>query len=342
MAREYFRAGTSGPDRLEGVDRPNHLQGLAGDDDLFGRDLADLLEGDSGNDHLYGNGGDDWLVGDEGEDELRGGPGNDKLQGGDDDDRLFGENGNDDLRGGSGNNELFGGSGSDLLYGDDRFEFSIALGADDLFDGGGGIDTVSYVFWDGGVQVDLQRGRGSGAGNDRFIGIENVQGSSGDDILRGDGGNNRLNGSAGDDRLIGGAGNDKLEGFSGRDVLTGGPGRDSFAFYTYMGSGITEGTTDVILDWSVEDRIIVPVSGDATNYREVATTAATIQDAAMFAESAFPQPEVRYAFLYNEASDTGFMLIDNDNNHVFETGIILRGAGSSSDMSSLNLVADFT
>jgi Ca2+-binding RTX toxin-like protein len=59
-----------------------------------------------------------------------------------------------------------------------------------------------------------------------------VNGTSGDDWLRGGAGNDTLNGGAGEDDLQGGGGNDMLRAGPGPglDGITGGAGRDTFVF----------------------------------------------------------------------------------------------------------------
>ena len=181
----------------------SNVEELIGDnetrDEFFGRDNAV--------DRFIGRGGDDRLVGRGGRDELFGGAGNDVLEGGD---------GNDVLHGGLGN---------------------------DTINGGEGVDTVSYVnaapdgargemaaSGFGGVTVDLAAGTASGGfGNDTLIGIENVVGSRGNDILRGDAGRTVLSGGGdGQDTLDGRAGNDVLLLGNGLTDAFGGDGNDLF------------------------------------------------------------------------------------------------------------------
>lgn len=107
-------------------------------------------------------------------------------------DVLKGAGGKDHLKGVGGDDVLVGGSGSDLL------------------DGGDGSDTVSFAGSSAGVVVDLAAGTstGTGQGNDTLIGIENVNGSNGNDDIGGDAGANRLDGGLGDDRMAGRGGDD--------------------------------------------------------------------------------------------------------------------------------------
>ena len=95
---------------------------------------------------------------------------------------------------------------------------------------------------DGVLDTDLDvNPEGSYAAGDVLSGIENVIGSSQDDILAGNDQRNELSGGAGDDELtavlnatatdtdvlMGGAGNDTLTGSTGADVLMGGDDHDT-------------------------------------------------------------------------------------------------------------------
>ncbi len=120
---------TNGNDLLIGNANPNNIEGLGGDDEIYGRGGNDFLDGDSvggatGDDEIYGEGGDDDLFGRDGNDELRGGQGedyldgwggNDELYGGKHDDHLTGLSGNDWLVGGEGDDFMFGGTGADTF-----------------------------------------------------------------------------------------------------------------------------------------------------------------------------------------------------------------------------------
>jgi VCBS repeat-containing protein len=80
------------------------------------------------------------------------------------------------------------------------------------FDGGAGIDTVTYAGSTGAVTVNLSTGQGIGgwAQGDTYARIENIIGSAYNDTLIGDGGDNLLIGGAGGDSLVGGAGIDTV------------------------------------------------------------------------------------------------------------------------------------
>jgi serralysin len=142
----------------------------------------------------------------------------------------------------NGGNETFKGlGGSDVLKG--------GAGAD-VLDGGTGNDTASYAGSDA-VNVNLatKAALGDQATGDKIAGIENLTGSSYNDVLTGgNGGGNVLTGGAGADKLDGGAGNDVLIGGAGKDIMTGGIGEDTFILKapTETGSGLNR---DVITDF---------------------------------------------------------------------------------------------
>ena len=242
--------GGSGNDQLDGRGGDDRLWGGTGNDSLTGGDGNDKLEGNDGDDLLVGGAGMDWLTGGAGVDTLDGGLDQDvaffedaghgvrvnlrtgvvaddghghaesianveHLHGGHFDDVLvlaaagsyaFGRGGADRIEAAEGGSTFYGGSGADTLV------------------GGSGLDMASY--WDDGfdsagrgtrgVVVDL--GAGTATDNwgaaDVLSGIENVEGSSLNDLLIGDGGNNRLSGMEGEDTLRGGAGDDVLDGGS--------------------------------------------------------------------------------------------------------------------------------
>jgi len=125
----------------------------------------------------------------------------------------------DRLSGDSRDNVLNGGAGDDVLTG---------KGGNNVLSGGAGNDTASYEGAPTGVVVDLAKGTASNGygGIDRLTSIENLLGSSHDDILSGDTGSNRLEGGGGNDLLIGGGGYDHYVIARGRghDTLINGIG----------------------------------------------------------------------------------------------------------------------
>ena len=282
--------GGSGSDTIVGNVAANTLWGNGGADTLIGGDGDDLLYGGSGGDRLEGGNGLDSVsyleatarvVVDLASPLLNGGEASgdsyssiEQVIGSNFDDSLSGDGaanglggfaGNDTLNGRGGNDVLVGGDGNDVLTG--------GAGADRL-EGGNGIDTASYSaallnsllsLSVSGVTVDLMApsvNTGEAAG-DTFFFVENLTGSSFNDVLRGDnganvinglGGTNALQGRGGNDTLIGGIGNDKLQGDAGADTLTGGLGFDTFIFVATGDSPMTG--RDTITDFlSLTDKI---------------------------------------------------------------------------------------
>jgi Ca2+-binding RTX toxin-like protein len=83
----------------------------------------------------------------------------------------------------------------------------------------GGSDTLSYgTGTTAGVTVNLAAHTASGFAS--ILGIENVTGGSGADLLTGDDTGNILSGGAGNDTLVGGLGNDTLTGGAGTDTAS--------------------------------------------------------------------------------------------------------------------------
>lgn len=225
----------------KGVVIENASGGAAGDV-ITGNGAANTLSGNGGNDVLNGLAGDDLLNGGLGSDIMRGGIGNDVYivgQAGDVVTELNGqgvdqinssltdltlpdfvENGRilltnaADLKGNDVPNTLFAGAGDNELT------------------GGGGFDTVSYLYGvagGGGVTVDLRvlTVQNTGAsGFDTLVEIENLTGSSRGDTLIGNGVANILRGGLGQDLLNGLGGADRFifdtsPSVANRDRITG-------------------------------------------------------------------------------------------------------------------------
>jgi len=234
--------------RINGNDANNVLSGVDGNDILVGAGGNDQLLGGIGNDTLTGGSGDDRLDGGTGVDTasyrtMLGGVtvrldlttaqntlgagtdtlvgvenvegsnvGGDTLTGDSQVNRLSGFGGNDVLTGGIGNDMLLGGEGDDLIKAD---------ADNDLIDGGNGRDRLSFAAIAAAVTVDLNvaTAQVTGAGSDRILGIEEVEGSNT--------GNDRLTGDEEDNVLLGLGGNDILAGGDGEDTLDGGAGSDT-------------------------------------------------------------------------------------------------------------------
>jgi trimeric autotransporter adhesin len=169
--------GTKAADQLFAwADTPNLLQGLDGNDTLYGF---------TGRDTLDGGHGDDILNGADNADSLIGGNGNDLLKGGNGQDTVLGNNNNDTLNGGEGDDQLDGGNANDVLNGEAGNDDLKGGNDSDTLNGGIGNDSL-----DGGFGDDLLNG---GLGNNT------LQGNNGNDILVSDTGYNQLTGGLGND-----------------------------------------------------------------------------------------------------------------------------------------------
>jgi len=136
--------GSSHGDQLDAEEMTTAVQidGLEGNDSLYGGAAGDRLAGSLGSDLLKGGGGDDRIHGGEGGDELVGDGG---------DDTLLGEAGDDLLRGRDGDDVLIGGEGADVFSFDDRDNNNNGgeTPVDVIRDFEFGIDTATFRF-DGG------------------------------------------------------------------------------------------------------------------------------------------------------------------------------------------------
>ncbi len=221
------------------------LRGTAGADTLFGGKGGSTFDGGDGSDRLDYAAATRLTLADLGTGEvthkggavdsvssiqiLDGSPGNDKIVGGTKDEQL---------RGAAGDDTISGRRGADTVV------------------GGRGRDTASFADRDG-VTVDLRKGTTKHAGGDTLEGIEDVRGSSSEDVIHGNNapnalygrggadlifghgkddvirsgvGNDELSGHNGDDILRAGRGNDELNGGNDDDLCKGGPGADSFVY----------------------------------------------------------------------------------------------------------------
>jgi len=258
----------------DGLDVPDPPLVLVGDRN--GIPTADVLQGMGGNDSIYGG----YLP-----DDLSGGAGDDELWGGYDSDFLYGEDGNDKLYGEQGKDSLTGGAGNDTLDG--------GLNADTLV-GGAGNDTY-YLGYD---EPDVIADNGLSTDVDTVImpyqlttyalptGIENgtispgtsnsgLTGNEGNNMLQGNDGRNNLIGAVGRDSLFGGAGNDMLNGGTGDDVLqggtgsdslTGGAGKDIFLFDTGLTANVDKITDFTPIDDTIqlENQIFIKLTVTGT------------------------------------------------------------------------------
>lgn len=263
-------SGSPQNDTIEGLGGHDSLDGRGGNDSLSGGPGDDRLNGGPGNDTLDGGAGKDWAIfansplaisadlstgvaTGEGEDRLfaienvDGSRFEDQLTGDAQANELQGYGGSDTLMGGGGNDTLNGGweAEADHLQGGDGDDVLITSGSDTL-DGGPGLDRIRFHGPYDGVEFDLstaiyfERQRPNNAYTLSLLGIEQVEGAFGDDVIRGDANNNQLLGGQGNDTLYGGAGDDELSGGDGQSYWT-------FERNTILGD---EGTDTVVYQGS--------------------------------------------------------------------------------------------
>ncbi len=247
---------------------------FAGRDALF----ADTIDGGAGDDAIYGGLGDDTLSGGSGEDSFDGGDGSDTVDYSySASDRLRVDLSEgfawfvDDPTSpaGPGNQastaealtsieNVIGTTGDNVLIGDANDNVLGGLGGLDTFDGGGGSDTVDYSYSSSDrLRVDLSEGFAwfvddptspAGPGNEpstteALISIENVIGTTGDNVIIGDANDNVLGGLGGQDTFDGGGGSDTVDySYSSSNTLE----IDLAAgLATFVSSGVTETLTSI-------------------------------------------------------------------------------------------------
>jgi Ca2+-binding RTX toxin-like protein/PAS domain-containing protein len=251
-SRVVVADATAGSDRLGGyADIVNRIDGLAGNDTLYGAGLDDRLLGSAGNDVLHGYGGNDDLQGGSGDDWLGGDLGNDTLIAGGGHDTLVGGGGNDLYRisRGGWRTTINDDEASTILPNADRVEFSDLRSTEvasverlwgDLWLRFVSLDQVRVqgyfyspsqrienfrfsdaVVWGDGEIRERVVVAGATAGADQLGGYDDIA-----NRIDGLAGNDTLYGAGLDDRLLGGAGNDVLHGYGGNDDLQGGSGDD--------------------------------------------------------------------------------------------------------------------
>ncbi|UYO01487.1 MAG: M10 family metallopeptidase C-terminal domain-containing protein [Devosia sp.] len=206
----------------------NDVFGFGGDDiirlvtqgDLGGNNFVDAGSGKDGVVNMFEGGNEIFL-----------GTGNDTYVG-----LGFGLGGTGDIvRAGSGDDLLAVTTLHSAYFGDSGNDTFVSVGFRNGFNGGSGIDTISYearsddpTIGNTGVDIRLNEGKVF-TGASRFetlVSIENARGSANADTIVGTGGANTLEGLGGNDVISGGGGADILDGGAGDDILDGGSSKD--------------------------------------------------------------------------------------------------------------------
>ena len=242
LARINRAQPTSSDDILAGQSSTsNRIDGLAGNDLIWGGDFEDHLSGHVGNDALFGGDGDDWLRGGRGRDLIVGGGGRDRylFAKGDGDDKIRAKNeGKPEDRG-----TIIFDAGvipakATVSFDLDKSTLLLASGLigdkirieEFLVDGTPyhARNPIESVIFSDGTKWNtwdlLQRAMRGSAEWDHTVG------SLYNDSMHGFAGNDYLNGMAGNDQLFGNEGDDTLEGGIGDDILHGGLGTNRFRF----------------------------------------------------------------------------------------------------------------
>lgn len=176
-------------------------------------------------------------------------------------DTINGNDGNDKIAGGNGNDTINGGNGSDTAWYDDTFAITTGVTVD--------LTTSSATDQYGSI--------------DTLVSIENIFGSSFDDVITGNAGNNTLDGWLGNDTIIGGDGNDIIIGGMQTDIdtMTGGLGSDTFKYLTSShgeftsDSDLTLANIDTIIDFTTNLDAVFDTGEDILDFREFLSQDAT-------------------------------------------------------------------
>ncbi|MCF8008067.1 MAG: hypothetical protein K9K84_11750 [Methylovulum sp.] len=283
------------------------LNGLDGNDTLYGGNLQDDLSGGIGNDLLYGGNDQDFLYGQEG---------NDTLYGEQDSDYLDGGTGNDTLDGGLGLDTLIGGAGNDTYY--------LGYDATDVIDDQGLSTDIDMVIMPYQLtKYTLPTGIEKGAIAEGTQ-ASSLTGNGSNNTLTGNDGSNTLSGAIGRDSLFGGLGNDVLNGGAGNDALTGGNGKDVFVLNTALTLN-----TDKIADFKPVDDTI-----KLENQIFTQLTATGTLDSSLFIKGTAAHDFNDYV-IYNPT--TGAVTYDSDGSGVGQ-GIIIAILGVNLPMTNADFV----
>ena len=140
---------------------------------------------------------------------------------------ISGTSGDDVICAGGGNDTIKGLEGNDILKGEAGADKLFGGAGDDTLDGGTGTDAANFSGALAAITASLTAYTATGEGSDTLAGVENLVGSSKNDVLTGSEANNTINGGGGADTLDGLGGVDTLTGGGGVDTEHGGLGNDS-------------------------------------------------------------------------------------------------------------------
>ena len=326
------------------IDGPDYLDQWGVNDnyfDDFDDDLVGDQEGKPEADTIDGLGGDDRIWGGFGDDVMYGGWGDDVIKPALPEADIPGDWGYDEAHGGLGSDNLdFRNTTHHVaLYGDENGDFLIGGSAWDYLDGGSGDDHI----WGFGGDDKIW----GGSENDWVYagdGEDFLSGGKGVDHLFGDGENDVIWAEDGDDYAYGGYGNDELQGGDGRDELWGGSGHDKFMFH--MGDS-DPSNPDHITDFQATayrwvgaydtiDMMDGP-AGSVSNYvaLSIGSTGGGY-DAAKNSAEAIIGGATRYVFVTDGVD--GYLFSDEFGNGSVDNGIVLEGLNSPSDFSFSNIL----
>ena len=164
----------------------------------------------------------------------------------------------DTVRAGDGDDTIAVSTFKSSYFGDNGNDKFFSVGQQNTFNGGAGVDSISYlprdddnVLGGSGVGIDLQQGLAQTGANrfETLVSIENAEGTNVGDAIFGSGAANTLKGLNGDDALAGRGNNDVLVGGRGMDLLQGDAGADRFDFNA-IAESVVGARRDVILDFN--------------------------------------------------------------------------------------------
>src|SRR5207253_3222982 len=163
-------------------------------------------------------------------------------------------------RGGPGRDDVEGGLGDDAVDGGRGGLDTVAggIGRDRIDGGPGAHDIANYRSAGGPIEVDLASGRVSGAEVEWLVGVEDIVGGAGDDLMAtSDATANRVEGGPGDDRLLSSHPEDEAFGGPGSDECFG-----SFSVEESCGVAGSVGTRVELYD-SLTGAPALAIAGDA-------------------------------------------------------------------------------